>query len=156
MCQNFLKQCCRKTVARSPNATHKWNGRVNPYLLIEWSVLWLMNLRLIFRSLIIVIVCSLEKNTPIALKIDRRLASTSSGSPVKFQNDWRTLNRNLVPPRLNEILGYSPWGRFKSAYDMYELLNLRALKISMLHKNHTIQCMGKIFCFFKGNFKGNL
>ena len=45
------------------------------------------------------------------------------------------------------------WGRFKSAY---ELLNLRALKISMLHKNHTIQCMGKIFCFFKGNFKGNL
>ena len=34
-------------------------------------------------------------------------------------------------------------GRFKKAY---ELLNLRALKISMLYKNHIFQCMGKIFC----------
>ena len=30
--------------------------------------------------------------------------------------------------------------------NMYELLNLRALKISMLYKNHIFQCMGKIFC----------
>ena len=36
-----------------------------------------------------------------------------------------------------------PGGRFKNAY---ELLNLRALKMSMLHKNHIFQCMGKIFC----------
>ena len=28
----------------------------------------------------------------------------------------------------------------------YEVLNLRALKISMLYKNHIFQCMGKIFC----------
>ena len=35
------------------------------------------------------------------------------------------------------------WGRFKNAY---ELLNLRALKISMLYKNRIFQCMGKIFC----------
>ena len=34
-------------------------------------------------------------------------------------------------------------GRFKNAY---ELLNLRALKISMVYKNHIFQCMGKIFC----------
>ena len=34
-------------------------------------------------------------------------------------------------------------GRFKNAY---ELLNLRALEISMLYKNHIFQCMGKIFC----------
>ena len=34
-------------------------------------------------------------------------------------------------------------GRFKNTY---ELLNLRALKISMLYKNHIFQCMGKIFC----------
>ena len=34
-------------------------------------------------------------------------------------------------------------GRFKNAY---ELLNLRALKISMLYKNHIFQCIGKIFC----------
>ena len=34
-------------------------------------------------------------------------------------------------------------GRFKNNY---ELLNLRALKISMLYKNHIFQCTGKIFC----------
>ena len=36
-----------------------------------------------------------------------------------------------------------PGGRLKNAY---ELLNLRALKISMLYKIHIFQCMGKIFC----------
>ena len=36
-----------------------------------------------------------------------------------------------------------PGGRFKNTY---ELLSLRALKISMLYKNRTFQCMGKIFC----------
>ena len=34
-------------------------------------------------------------------------------------------------------------GRLKNAY---ELLNLRALKVSMLYKNHIFQYMGKIFC----------
>ena len=34
-------------------------------------------------------------------------------------------------------------GRFKNTD---ELLNLRALKISTLYKNHIFQCMGKIFC----------
>ena len=38
---------------------------------------------------------------------------------------------------------WSPGGCFKNAY---ELLNLRALKISMLYTNHIFQCMGKIFC----------
>ena len=37
----------------------------------------------------------------------------------------------------------APGGRFKNTY---ELLNPRALKISMLYKNHIFQCMGKIFC----------
>ena len=44
------------------------------------------------------------------------------------------------------MLFYACWwpgGRFKNTY---ELLNLRALKISKLHKNHIFQCMGKIFC----------
>ena len=36
-----------------------------------------------------------------------------------------------------------PGGRFKNTY---ELLNPRALKISMLYKNIIFQCMGKIFC----------
>ena len=34
-------------------------------------------------------------------------------------------------------------GRFKNAY---ELLTLRALKISMFHKNFVFQCMGQILC----------
>ena len=34
-------------------------------------------------------------------------------------------------------------GHFKNTY---ELLNQRALKISMLYKNRIFQCMGKIFC----------
>ena len=57
--------------------------------------------------------CSLE-NTPVALKLERQLDTTGSGSPIKFQNDWRTLNRNLVRPRLNEILGYRPWWWWKT------------------------------------------
>ena len=36
-----------------------------------------------------------------------------------------------------------PGGRFKNTY---ELLNVRALKISMLYKKQIFQCMGKIFC----------
>ena len=51
---------------------------------------------------------------PIALKFDRQLGTTSSGPPIKFQNDWITLNRNLVRPRLNEILGYRPWWSWKT------------------------------------------
>ena len=34
-------------------------------------------------------------------------------------------------------------GRFKNTY---ELLNPRALKLSMLYNNRILQCMGKIFC----------
>ena len=41
------------------------------------------------------------------------------------------------------LLWWGPGGHFKNTY---ELLNLRALKISMLYKNHIFQCMGKIFC----------
>ena len=38
---------------------------------------------------------------------------------------------------------YKEQGRFKN---VYELLNLRALKISMLYKTRIFQCMGKKFC----------
>ena len=43
------------------------------------------------------------------------------------------------------VTGNDEWsgGRFKNTY---ELLNLRALKISKLHINHIFQCMGKILC----------
>ena len=36
-----------------------------------------------------------------------------------------------------------PGGHFRNAY---KLLNLRALKISVMYKNCIFQCMGKIFC----------
>ena len=44
------------------------------------------------------------------------------------------------------------WGRLKNAH---ELLNLEALKISMLYKKHIFQCMGKdILCgISKGTFE---
>ena len=41
------------------------------------------------------------------------------------------------------MIRWNPGGRFKNNY---ELLNLRALKISMLNKNHIFQCTSKIFC----------
>ena len=42
-----------------------------------------------------------------------------------------------------ETTNWPAGGRFKNAH---ELLNVRALKISMFYKNHTFLCMGKIFC----------
>ena len=44
---------------------------------------------------------------------------------------------------MDHVDGYDIWGRFKNAY---ELLNLRARKMSVLYKKHIFQCMGKIFC----------
>ena len=41
------------------------------------------------------------------------------------------------------IWSYDTRGHFKN---VDELLNLRALKISMLHENDIFECMGKIFC----------
>ena len=41
------------------------------------------------------------------------------------------------------ILDAGPGWRFKNAY---ELLTIRALKISIFHKKFIFQCMGKIFC----------
>ena len=58
----------------------------------------------------------------------------------KQLDDWdiRTQHCGYKSPGAN-----APGGRFKNTY---ELLNLRALKISKLHKNYIFQCMGKIFC----------
>ena len=46
-------------------------------------------------------------------------------------------------PTIHHRIEIQPGGAFKNAY---ELLNLRALKITMLYKNHIFQCMGNIFC----------
>ena len=48
---------------------------------------------------------------------------------------------NQYKSKIGSIVG--PGGRFKNTY---ELLSLRAPKISKLYKNHIFQCMGKIFC----------
>ena len=45
--------------------------------------------------------------------------------------------------RWPEKLLWGPGGRFKNTS---ELLNLRALKFSLVNKIHIFQCMGKIFC----------
>ena len=53
------------------------------------------------------------------------------------------LSTGILPVSRDTDISESSGGRFKNTY---ELLNLRALKISKLHKNHILQCMGKIFC----------
>ena len=55
-------------------------------------------------------------------------------SPVCFM-----LASDIYTHWLNDVSIEGPGGRFKNTY---ELLNLRALKISKLHKNHIFQCMG--------------
>ena len=42
--------------------------------------------------------------TIIVLKFDRHLGSTAAKVHVKFQNDWKSLNPNLVASKLHEIL----------------------------------------------------
>ena len=70
----------------------------------------------------------------------------TGGSPYCW-NDTRVqhvFEKWLERLHLKHVLPHAgPGGRFKNTY---ELLNLRALKISKLHKNHIFQCMGKIFC----------
>ena len=56
-----------------------------------------------------------------------------------IDNKWALVCIGLAANRWEAIIWANPGGRFKNAY---ELLNLRALKISMLYKNHIFQCMG--------------
>ena len=60
-----------------------------------------------------------------------------------LQYQWSRLGDDLYiwAPEVYEHKG--PGGRFKNTY---ELLNLRARKISTLYKNRIFQCMGKIIC----------
>ena len=61
---------------------------------------------------------------------------------MNWSEPW--IGADYAPIHLQLFMGYlESGGRFKN---VYELLNLRALKISMLFKNHIFQCMGKIFC----------
>ena len=63
--------------------------------------------------------------------------------------DHSLRNRNVYSHRYLVI--QMIWGYFKNTY---ELLNPRALKISMLYKNRIFECMGRIF--FVWNFKDTL
>ena len=45
-------------------------------------------------------------NDRIALKFDMHLGSVAAEVPVKFQSSWTSINPNLAPSRLNEILQY--------------------------------------------------
>ena len=60
-----------------------------------------------------------------------------SGSDLKW---WNKLCIHFI---IHCFLHFLALGGFKNAY---ELLNLRALKISMLYKICIFQCMDKIFC----------
>ena len=58
------------------------------------------------------------------------------------QSETVTTSRHIGDP-VYHYRSKGPGGHFKNTY---ELLNPRALKISMLYKNRIFQCMGKIFC----------
>ena len=49
---------------------------------------------------------------------------------------------NSNEQRIQGLIMSSAGGHFNNAY---EVLNLRALRILMLYKNHIFQCMGQIF-----------
>ena len=40
----------------------------------------------------------------VALKLDSHIDSVVADVPVKFQNDWKTLNLNLLASGLHEVL----------------------------------------------------
>ena len=79
----------------------------------------------------------------------RNTSATETDLLVLIDNTsfwWHGLIPEITFPEVGASCNNSSmtWGgRFKNAY---ELLNLRALKISMLYKSHIFQCMGKIFC----------
>ena len=86
---------------------------------------------------------------------------TGSGHPGNNELPWAPSTPTTMPRHSDGKRGSQwkpekrtiferPWGRFKNEY---ELLNLRALKISTLHTNHIFQCMDKILGW---NFKGTL
>ena len=69
----------------------------------------------------------------------------------KFKVHFGCRERGMVIQVEIPCVYVGPGGRFKS---VYELLNLRALKILMLYQNEIFQSMGQIL--FVWNFKGYL
>ena len=65
------------------------------------------------------------------------------GWPSGSSPQLKSHNGPTVPLHLQGPGAERSGDRFKNTY---ELLNLRAIKISMLYKNHIFQCMGKMFC----------
>ena len=75
--------------------------------------------------------------------------SMSTSTEIRYSNTTSTSTKYSGPnPGVRPSLACSPshcrtWGHFKN---VYELINLGALKSSLLNKQHIFQCMGKIFC----------
>ena len=72
-------------------------------------------------------------------------ASNTRNHSCLLIDDLRSMEQLDRNQCLKKIWMWSfvPGGRFKNTY---ELLNLRALKISIWYKNQIFQCMGKIIC----------
>ena len=100
---------------------------------LQWCSCWILGMdkqfQFTFTVHVIIHPCyMLVKGAPQTI-MNNRLLITSC--PNHF---WCLFYQHSLP----EIRGH-----FKNAH---ELLNLRALKILKLYKNHIFQCMGKIFC----------
>ena len=72
-----------------------------------------------------------------------RIKITKFSKPPLNSSGVLTIGMDERQYRASKVEPSSTGGHFKNTY---ELLNLRALKISKLHKNHIFHCMGKIFC----------
>ena len=71
-----------------------------------------------------------------SVKPEQQLREEKGGLTDVAHNSWWHMKNSK---RWDKSLSSKSGGRFKNAY---ELLNLRAVKISMLHKNCIFQCMG--------------
>ena len=81
------------------------------------------------------------------MEVGRRFGSTGGKLPVKFRNDWETVNRNLMPQRLREILLYRPRWWLKISSTEVWLQNLWKLFILDITErvNHVWQLFFRIY-----------
>ena len=92
---------------------------------------------------ILLVLC--EANTPVKDGFPSQSVSNTDNISTAWHHDvmWYIYPFFRYALQLMTLASHACYGgRIKNEH---ELLNLRALKISMFYKNHIFQCMGKIF-----------
>ena len=113
----------------------------NMYCIVLQGCSWWFEIKLNYHPAVICVVSMSPQ--PIRTNSQRWHCSCASLLWSHDSDGWRTFQSHRWWSCCHPcVLSIAPGGRFNNAY---ELLNLRALKISMLYKSHIFQCMGKIF-----------